>query len=142
MPRRAAAVRDAVGSVEEGPEPRGVQLPGGDGACACVSGIWWEAFQPQQSWKAGKPVCQRPHKAPTLGRGDRALKASPLLPTSYSPGLARLGAGGLGVLWGEEAGERVWGLDTLLTSTWGVSAAAALTISEQSDPVLRVDFIL
>lgn len=78
VPLRIAAVRDAVCSVE-GEQSHVVfgQLPGGDGDCACVSGIWWEAFQPQQSWKAERPVCQRPHKPPTLGRGDRVLKPAP-----------------------------------------------------------------
>lgn len=48
----------------------------------------------------------------------------------------------LGMLWGEEVGERAAGSGhPSYLHRWGVSAAAALTVSEQSDPVLTVDFI-
>lgn len=146
VPLRMAAVRDAVCSVEQGAEPRGVRAAAWRRwpLCLCqwnmVGGI--SAPTELESREASLSASTQGTHPGEGGSGaeNQPPSANEARALAWQ-GLVWVASG---MLWGEYVDERAWGLDTLLTSTWGggaVSAAAALTISEQSDPVLKADFM-
>lgn len=136
VPLRMAAVRDAVCSVERGAEPRGVRAAAWRRwpLCLCqwnmVGGI--SAPTELESREASLSASTQGTHPGEGGSGaeNQPPSANEARALAWQ-GLVWVASG---MLWGEYVDERAWGLDTLLTSTWGGGGRSA---QQQPSPSLN-----